>query len=246
MSSASAGLAAPAEPLDEHGALRTSSAGRGPELRAKLDARLPARLQARAALERLLPGAATRPTSSSSPSGSRASRPDRHPHERRPRARGRRDRLRHRLRRRRPVAPMRDRGARRPRARRGWRDGPTRTSASPSPGFPNLFLLYGPNTGLGHNSMIFMIEAQARYVLAQRSKTLRDRSGSQRSSMCDPQWSEHFLLARSPAQDESPPCGRAAARAGTRTTSGALPTTGPVSRPSTGTPSGDRARATSR
>ncbi len=32
------------------------------------------------------------------------------------------------------------------------------------PGFPNLFLLMGPNTGLGHNSMIFMIEAQARYA----------------------------------------------------------------------------------
>jgi cation diffusion facilitator CzcD-associated flavoprotein CzcO len=30
--------------------------------------------------------------------------------------------------------------------------------------FPNLFLLMGPNTGLGHNSMIFMIEAQARYA----------------------------------------------------------------------------------
>jgi len=33
-------------------------------------------------------------------------------------------------------------------------------------GFPNLFLLMGPNTGLGHNSMIFMIEAQARYATA--------------------------------------------------------------------------------
>lgn len=32
-------------------------------------------------------------------------------------------------------------------------------------GFPNLYLLMGPNTGLGHNSMIFMIEAQARYAL---------------------------------------------------------------------------------
>ncbi len=39
-------------------------------------------------------------------------------------------------------------------------------------GFPNLFLLMGPNTGLGHNSMIFMIEAQARYAL-QAIKTLR-------------------------------------------------------------------------
>jgi cation diffusion facilitator CzcD-associated flavoprotein CzcO len=32
-------------------------------------------------------------------------------------------------------------------------------------GFPNLFLMMGPNTGLGHNSMIFMIEAQARHAL---------------------------------------------------------------------------------
>jgi cation diffusion facilitator CzcD-associated flavoprotein CzcO len=32
-------------------------------------------------------------------------------------------------------------------------------------GFPNLFLLVGPNTGLGHNSIIFMIESQLKYVL---------------------------------------------------------------------------------
>jgi cation diffusion facilitator CzcD-associated flavoprotein CzcO len=32
-------------------------------------------------------------------------------------------------------------------------------------GFPNLFLLVGPNTGLGHNSIIFMIESQLTYVL---------------------------------------------------------------------------------
>jgi cation diffusion facilitator CzcD-associated flavoprotein CzcO len=39
-------------------------------------------------------------------------------------------------------------------------------------GFPNLFLLFGPNTGLGHNSMIFMIEAQARYA-AQAIRAMR-------------------------------------------------------------------------
>jgi cation diffusion facilitator CzcD-associated flavoprotein CzcO len=33
-----------------------------------------------------------------------------------------------------------------------------------APGFPNLFVLTGPNTGLGHNSQVFMIEAQIRYV----------------------------------------------------------------------------------
>jgi cation diffusion facilitator CzcD-associated flavoprotein CzcO len=33
-------------------------------------------------------------------------------------------------------------------------------------GFPNFFLLLGPNTGLGHNSIILMIEAQVRYVMS--------------------------------------------------------------------------------
>lgn len=32
-------------------------------------------------------------------------------------------------------------------------------------GFPNFFLLTGPNTGLGHNSVILMIEAQVHFVL---------------------------------------------------------------------------------
>ncbi|GAA1423268.1 flavin-containing monooxygenase [Catellatospora coxensis] len=32
-------------------------------------------------------------------------------------------------------------------------------------GFPNLFLLLGPNTGLGHNSVVFMIECQLTYLL---------------------------------------------------------------------------------
>ena len=32
------------------------------------------------------------------------------------------------------------------------------------PAFPNLFLLAGPSTGLGHNSIVFMIEAQLGYI----------------------------------------------------------------------------------
>jgi cation diffusion facilitator CzcD-associated flavoprotein CzcO len=31
-------------------------------------------------------------------------------------------------------------------------------------GFPNFFFLLGPNTGLGHNSVVFMAESQIRYV----------------------------------------------------------------------------------
>lgn len=33
------------------------------------------------------------------------------------------------------------------------------------PQFPNLFMLYGPNTNLGHNSILFMIEQQVGYTL---------------------------------------------------------------------------------
>ena len=32
-------------------------------------------------------------------------------------------------------------------------------------GYPNFFLMYGPNTNLGHNSIIFMIECQVNYIL---------------------------------------------------------------------------------
>jgi cation diffusion facilitator CzcD-associated flavoprotein CzcO len=32
-------------------------------------------------------------------------------------------------------------------------------------GFPNIFFLVGPNTGLGHNSMAYMIESQLNYVV---------------------------------------------------------------------------------
>ena len=39
-------------------------------------------------------------------------------------------------------------------------------------GFPNLFLLLGPNTGLGHNSVVIMIEAQIRYIVRALQYTL--------------------------------------------------------------------------
>ena len=32
-------------------------------------------------------------------------------------------------------------------------------------GFPNFFMLLGPNTGLGHNSVLLMVEAQIKYVM---------------------------------------------------------------------------------
>ncbi len=45
-------------------------------------------------------------------------------------------------------------------------------------GFPNFFILMGPNTGLGHNSMVYMIESQVHYTLqclrAMRTQQLRE------------------------------------------------------------------------
>jgi cation diffusion facilitator CzcD-associated flavoprotein CzcO len=46
-----------------------------------------------------------------------------------------------------------------------WQDGPEAYLGMAVAGFPNLFLLYGPNTNLGHNSIIAMLECQFDYVL---------------------------------------------------------------------------------
>ncbi|MCD2179319.1 alpha/beta hydrolase fold domain-containing protein [Rhizobium sp. C1] len=33
------------------------------------------------------------------------------------------------------------------------------------PGFPNFFMLYGPNTNLGHNSIVYMLESQIAHIM---------------------------------------------------------------------------------
>jgi cation diffusion facilitator CzcD-associated flavoprotein CzcO len=46
-----------------------------------------------------------------------------------------------------------------------WPQGPEAYKGTTAAGFPNLFFLLGPNTGLGHNSVVFMIEAQIHYIV---------------------------------------------------------------------------------
>jgi cation diffusion facilitator CzcD-associated flavoprotein CzcO len=46
-----------------------------------------------------------------------------------------------------------------------WKDGPEALLGTTVAGFPNLFMIVGPNTGLGHSSMVFMVESQINYVL---------------------------------------------------------------------------------
>ena len=49
--------------------------------------------------------------------------------------------------------------------REAWSDGACAYLGMAVPGFPNFFMLYGPNTNVGSNSVIFMLEAQARYIV---------------------------------------------------------------------------------
>jgi cation diffusion facilitator CzcD-associated flavoprotein CzcO len=49
--------------------------------------------------------------------------------------------------------------------RDAWADGMQAHLGTAVAGFPNFFLLIGPNTGLGHSSMVFMIESQIAYIL---------------------------------------------------------------------------------
>ena len=45
-----------------------------------------------------------------------------------------------------------------------WRDGGVAYACATVSGFPNLFVMLGPNTGLGAGSMIYMVETQTDYI----------------------------------------------------------------------------------
>ncbi len=49
--------------------------------------------------------------------------------------------------------------------RQDWKDASEAYLGTTVTGYPNMFQLVGPNTGLGHNSIIFMIEAQVNYIM---------------------------------------------------------------------------------
>ena len=58
-----------------------------------------------------------------------------------------------------------------------WRGGPEAYLGVTVAGFPNFFMLYGPNTNLGHNSIIAMLECQYGYVLP-GVKTIAEQSAA--------------------------------------------------------------------
>ena len=97
--------------------------------------------------------------------------------------------------------------------------------------FPNLFQIVGPNTGLGHSSMVFMIESQLAYILsaldAVEKRDLADLEVDQGGPA--------GLDRRHPAPDGEALCGaRVAVRAGTSTSTARTSRSGLVRRSRSG------------
>ncbi|MEE4250265.1 MAG: NAD(P)/FAD-dependent oxidoreductase [Alcanivoracaceae bacterium] len=58
-----------------------------------------------------------------------------------------------------------------------WSEYPRAYLGTAIPGFPNLFVVTGPNTGIGHTSAIFVIESQMKYIIDCMKKL--EKSGKQ-------------------------------------------------------------------
>jgi cation diffusion facilitator CzcD-associated flavoprotein CzcO len=70
-----------------------------------------------------------------------------------------------------------------------WNGSPRAHLGCTVAGFPNLFIMLGPNTGLGHSSMVYMIESQLAYVVG----ALREmRSRGARTVEVRPEAQERF------------------------------------------------------
>jgi cation diffusion facilitator CzcD-associated flavoprotein CzcO len=63
------------------------------------------------------------------------------------------------------LAPMQVSGRGGRDLQEAWRDGAQAYLGISVSGFPNFFVIYGPNTNLGGNSIIYMLESQIGYVL---------------------------------------------------------------------------------
>ena len=72
-----------------------------------------------------------------------------------------------------------------------WRDGAFAYMGMAVPGFPNFFMLYGPNTNVGSNSVIFVLEAQAHYIV--RALETPAPAEESRMSRCVPRPTADFI-----------------------------------------------------
>jgi cation diffusion facilitator CzcD-associated flavoprotein CzcO len=63
------------------------------------------------------------------------------------------------------LVPVEVRGRGGARLHDRWADGAEAYLGIAYPEFPNMFLIHGPNTILGHNSNVFIIECQVHYIM---------------------------------------------------------------------------------
>lgn len=59
-----------------------------------------------------------------------------------------------------------------------WASGAEAHLGMAVPGFPNFFVLYGPNTNLGHNSILFMIEQQVGFIRSLIAELMAQGAGA--------------------------------------------------------------------
>ena len=52
-----------------------------------------------------------------------------------------------------------------------WKDGAFAYLGVTTSGFPNMFMLYGPNTNTGHSSIVYKLEAQVQHILKLMART---------------------------------------------------------------------------
>ena len=73
-----------------------------------------------------------------------------------------------------------------------WRrEGMSAYKGATTRNFPNLFFLVGPNTGLGHSSMVFMIESQISYVVdALRTMAVQDLDAVEPLPAAETRWND--------------------------------------------------------
>ncbi|KAH8103495.1 hypothetical protein BXZ70DRAFT_925982 [Cristinia sonorae] len=74
-------------------------------------------------------------------------------------------------------------------------NGPTAYRGTTIPGFPNFFVILGPNTGTGHGSAIFTEEMQVNYTMQLLSPILRGLASSfEVTHEATDQWNTHVQL----------------------------------------------------
>jgi cation diffusion facilitator CzcD-associated flavoprotein CzcO len=93
------------------------------------------------------------------------------------------------------LAPMEIRGRNGQSLRERWKNGAEAYLGMAVSGFPNLFVVYGPNTNLGAGSIIYMLERQTRYI-AQAASLLRSRGLAAMDVLVEVQQSFNAMLQR--------------------------------------------------